>query len=214
MDAIEKILNELTDRYSALLESSFEILKTFQVIQKTFENNGTLLICGNGGSACDADHIAGELMKGFAKKRPLSDSLINEIIKIDPSRASLLAMKLQCGLPAIPLTSHAAVISAVANDNDAKLIFAQQVLALGKKGDVLLGISTSGNAENVICAMVTAKAMGMTTVGLTGPTGGAMKPFCDVLIHVPGETTSSIQELHLPVYHAICKMLEEAFYEV
>ena len=171
------------------------------------------MIAGNGGRAADSDHIVGELMKGFVKRRPLSEELKQALAAADPIRGKELAEKLQGALPAIALTNHAALSSAFANDVDGVLSYAQQVNGYGRAGDVFLGISTSGNAENVMYAAVTARAKGMRVIALTGKTGGKLGAFADISIIVPEQETYKIQELHLPIYHALCLMLEERFYE-
>ena len=159
-----------------------------------------------------SDHIVGELMKGFEHKRPVKDELNRALLATDGERGEYLARKLQQGLPAISLTAHNALITAVANDTDANLIFAQQIVGYGNVGDVLIAISSSGNSQNVIDALVTAKAMGLVVIGLTGETGGKMKSFCDILINVPAERTAFVQELHLPIYHSLCLMVENHFF--
>ena len=168
---------------------------------------------GNGGSAADAEHIVGELMKGFVKRRPVTEEMKEALEKADPVRGKELSEKLQGGLPAIALVDHAALSTAFANDVDGMLSYAQQVNGYGKPGDVFLGISTSGNAENVMYAAVTAKAKGMKVVGLTGKDGGKLAGIADAAVIVPEMETYKIQELHLPVYHALCLMLEHRFYE-
>ena len=170
------------------------------------------MVCGNGGSSSDSDHIVGELMKGFEQKRPIGESIKNRLIGLAAERGRYLSEKLQQGLPAISLAAHHALMTAVANDTDAVLVFAQQVIGYGKPGDVLIGISSSGNSQNVIDAMITAKATGMVVIALTGETGGKMKSFCDVLINVQGNRTAFVQELHLPVYHTLCQMVEHSFF--
>jgi D-sedoheptulose 7-phosphate isomerase len=207
------LIEELTGRYPVLTAVANEIDKAASCLIKCYNEGHKLLICGNGGSSSDSEHIAGELMKGFEKRRPLDDTMKNRLTSISGDRGPYLSAKLQQALPAISLVSHAALMTAVANDNDADLIFAQQVVGYGVKGDVLLGISTSGNAQNVMDAIITAKAKGMTIIGLTGETGGKIKPFCDILINVPGTRTSYIQELHLPVYHTLCLIVENHFFE-
>ena len=191
------MIQELVKRYPVLDAVKDQIEEAYKILETCYENGGKLLIAGNGGSAADSDHIVGELMKGFVKRRPVSAEL---------------AKKLQGGLPAIALTNHAALSSAFANDVDGMLSYAQQVNGYGKAGDVFLGISTSGNAENVMYAAVTAKAKGMKVIGLTGKTGGKLAKIADVAIIVPEQETYKIQELHLPIYHALCLMLEDRFY--
>lgn len=208
------MLNELVMRYPVLGIVRDDVNKAYSLLEACYENGGKLLIAGNGGSAADAEHIVGELMKGFVKRRPLPKELKRALIDTDPIRGSELSEKLQQGLPAIALTNHAALSSAFANDVDGMLSYAQQVNGYGKEGDVFLGISTSGNSENVIYAAVTAKAKGMKVIGLTGRDGGKLAKLADVAIVVPEQETYKIQELHLPIYHALCLMLEDHFYEM
>ena len=176
--------------------------RAVEIMIEAYKKGGKLLVCGNGGSASDSAHIVGELVKGFLKKRPL------------PAEwdAAMDHLPLQMGLPAIDLTAQGAVIAAVVNDLGGELMYAQQVNALGKPGDVFLGISTSGNAKNVQYAAITAKAKGMKVIGLTGKTGGAMDKIADVNMIIPCNETYQIQELHLPVYHCLCLMLETYFF--
>lgn len=205
-------VNQLVDKYPQLSVCVPEISKTIEVMMHCFSAGGKLLVCGNGGSAADSEHIVGELMKGYLLKRPLPENIRKQLTTVDPQKGQILAEQLQGALPAISLVSQVSLLSAFANDVSAELSYAQQVYGYGRIGDVLLGISTSGNAQNVIYAMQTAKALGMHTVGLSGFEGGAMKQFCDVMIRVPGKSTPEIQEYHLPVYHTICAALEDAFF--
>lgn len=207
------MLNELIERYPALSEIKDDIAKATEEIIACYENGGKVLLCGNGGSCADCDHIAGELMKGFLKKRPLSVPKKEELTNNEPSLDDEFLSKLQCGLPAVSLPSMTAPNSAFANDVDPDLIYAQGVLALGKAGDVLIGISTSGNSKNVCAAAKIAKATDCKVIGLTGCKGGELKEYADVCICVPESETFKIQELHLPVYHCICAMVEEYFFE-
>lgn len=207
-----KYLEELMERIPVLKQTEQELRAFYQILRASYENGGKLLIAGNGGSCADADHIVGELMKGFVKKRPISDETGAKLKSIDPERGKRMADCLQQGLPAMALTGHPALSTAFSNDVDAGMVYAQQVLGFGKQGDVLLGITTSGNSENIICAAVAAKAKGMKVLGLTGRDGGKLKGLCDVAVIVPEEETYRIQELHLPVYHTICLMLEEYFF--
>lgn len=207
-----KYLEELMERYPALTGARAEILKAYEVLEACYENGGKLLIAGNGGSCADAEHIVGELMKGFVKRREISGEFAEKLMEADPKRGQELAQKLQGGLPAIALTGHPGLSTAFLNDVDGDLIFAQQTYGYGKKGDVLLGISTSGNSKNVMYAMAAAKALGMKTIGLTGKDGGQLKTAAGVTIVVPETETFKIQELHLPIYHALCLMLEERFF--
>jgi D-sedoheptulose 7-phosphate isomerase len=202
------ILDELLNRYINLRFLEESVLKAVEAIVKTFRSGGKVLVCGNGGSCSDADHIVGELMKSFEGHRPLEISLQEKLMELSPEHGKMLADKLQQGLPAISLTVHSALITAIANDIGGELIFAQQVTGLGNQDDVLIGLSTSGNSQNVINAMIVAKAKGITTIGMTGETGGKMRDWCDILLNVPERRTAYVQELHLPVYHTICMMIE------
>lgn len=205
-------LKELVERYPQLLPVKNEIGKAAECLIKCFQEGRKLLVCGNGGSCSDSDHIAGEFMKSFEQKRPLAEKLKKELFSVDRERGKYLSEKLQKGFPAISLTAHSALITAIANDTDADLVFAQQVVGYGIPGDVLIGITTSGNSQNVVDAAITAKAKGMVVIGLTGETGGKIKACCDILINVPGRSTAFVQELHLPVYHALCLIVENAFF--
>ena len=207
------MLDELIKRYPILERVREDIEAVYGILERCYENGGKLLIAGNGGSAADAEHIVGELMKGFVKRRPVTEEMKEALEKADPVRGKELSEKLQGGLPAIALVDHAALSTAFANDEDGMLSYAQQVNGYGKPGDVFLGISTSGNAENVMYAAVTAKAKGMQVVGLTGKDGGKLAGIADAAVIVPEMETYKIQELHLPVYHALCLMLEHRFYE-
>ena len=207
------MLDELIKRYPILERVREDIEAVYGILERCYENGGKLLIAGNGGSAADAEHIVGELMKGFVERRPVTEEMKEALEKADPVRGKELSEKLQGGLPAIALVDHAALSTAFANDVDGMLSYAQQVNGYGKPGDVFLGISTSGNAENVMYAAVTAKAKGMQVVGLTGKDGGKLAGIADAAVIVPEMETYKIQELHLPVYHALCLMLEHRFYE-
>ena len=207
------MLDELIKRYPILERVREDIEAVYGILERCYENGGKLLIAGNGGSAADAEHIVGELMKGFVKRRPVTEEMKEALEKADPVRGKELSEKLQGGLPAIALVDHAALSTAFANDVDGMLSYAQQVNGYGKPGDVFLGISTSGNAENVMYAAVTAKAKGMQVVGLTGKDGGKLAGIADAAVIVPEMETYKIQELHLPVYHVLCLMLEHRFYE-
>lgn len=205
-------LDELVSRYPQLDSVKEEIGQTVTALIKCYENGGKVLICGNGGSCSDSDHIVGELMKGFENKRRISGNLKKNLLESAGERGAYLAEKLQHALPAISLTAHTALITAVANDTDADLIFAQQVVGYGNPGDVIIGISSSGNSQNVVDALITARAKEMVVIGLTGETGGKMKDHCEILINVPGRRTAFVQELHLPVYHVLCLMVENHFF--
>lgn len=205
-------LEELLTRYPVLTSVKDDIKEAYEILENCYKNGGKLLIAGNGGSCADAEHIVGELMKGFVKPRAVSVEFAEKLTGADPVRGKELADKLQGGLPAIALTGHPGLSTAYLNDVDGNLIYAQQTYGYGKEGDVLLGISTSGNSKNIMYAMTAAKAMGMKTIGLTGRDGGELKETADVSIVVPEKETFKIQELHLPVYHALCLMLEERFF--
>jgi D-sedoheptulose 7-phosphate isomerase len=208
----DQILLEMLNRYSQLAPLKEPIAKAAETLIKTFVNGGKVLVCGNGGSCSDADHIVGELMKSFEGRRPLSKPLQEKLKQLSPETGAMLAEKLQQGLPAISLTVHSALITAIANDISGEVIYAQQVVGFGNTGDVLIGISTSGNSQNVIDAMIVAKAKGLTTIGMTGETGGKMKEWSDILLNVPERRTAYVQELHLPVYHALCMMVEKEIF--
>ncbi len=208
----ETILTDLLNRYSELQPLKEQIVAATEIMIDIYKNGGKVLVCGNGGSCSDADHIVGELMKSFEGRRPLSKELQEKLINLSPETGKMLAKKLQQGLPAISLTVHQSLITAIANDISGEVIYAQQVVGWGNKGDVLIGLSTSGNSQNVIDAMIVARAKGLKTIGMTGETGGKMREWSDVLINVPECRTAYVQELHLPVYHAICMMVEIEFF--
>ncbi len=207
-----KHLEELVQRYPVLSGCREDIQKAYELLLDTYQRKGTLLVCGNGGSGADSEHIVGELMKEFAIRRPLPEKEQETLKAISPEHGEMLGKNLQGALPAIPLTGSIALSTAFANDAVPELVFAQQVYGYGTPESSLIGISTSGNSKNVIYALETARLKGMHTIGLTGASGGKMKSLCDVCICVPSDCTPDIQELHLPVYHALCKMLEEAFF--
>jgi D-sedoheptulose 7-phosphate isomerase len=188
------------------IEAAFELLRV------SFSQGGKLLLCGNGGSAADCEHVVGELMKGFMSKRPLPSSVRDHFEHEFPGEGALLAERLQGALPAISLVSHTAFLSAYANDVAPEMIYAQQVYGYGRPGDVLIGFSTSGNSVNVLRALQVAKAQGLKTIGFTGISGGKIKSLCDAAICVPSNRTPDVQERHLPIYHTLCIMLEEVFF--
>ena len=208
----DQILQEMLNRYSQLSHLEKPIKMAAETIIETYKNVGKVLVCGNGGSCSDADHIVGELMKSFEVNRPLAKPLQDKLTELSHETGKMLAEKLQQGLPAISLTVHQSLITAIANDIGGEVIYAQQVVGWGNPGDVLIGLSTSGNSQNVIDAMIVAKAKGLTTIGITGETGGKMKEWSDILINVPERRTAYVQELHLPVYHAICMMVEKEIF--
>lgn len=205
-------LERLTARYPALAGCRGAILRAYETLRDCYMQGGKLLLAGNGGSCADCAHIAGELLKGFHLKRPLPKDMLYKLHEALDGDLPGAAALLQQGLPAIDLTAHTALMTAVANDMDASLAMAQQVLAYGKKGDVVLGISTSGNAKNVVAALLTGKALGLRTLALTGGDGGRLAEICELAIIAPASKTDEAQELHLPVYHALCAMLEARFF--
>lgn len=212
MSDVKAIFEELFQRYPALEVCRNEIWKAYEIIKASYENGGKLLIAGNGGSAADSEHIVGELMKGFVKPRKLSDEFVSKLKNVDEHMGEELGEKLQGALPAIALVDHVALSTAYLNDVDPLLGFAQQINGYGDEDDVFLAISTSGNSKNILYACTIAKAKGMKVVGLTGKDGGKLKDMSDVVIIVPESETFKIQELHLPVYHCLCLMLEEVFF--
>lgn len=207
------MLNELIKRYPALENIREDIQKATQEIIGCYEKGGKVLLCGNGGSAADCEHISGELMKGFLKKRPLSDEKKAEMQKRMPDADGELLSELQCGLPAISLPSMMSLNSAYCNDAEPELIYAQSVMALAKQNDILIALSTSGNSKNVCAAVKVAKALGIKAIGLTGREGGKLKEYADICICAPEDETFKVQELHMPVYHCICALVESHFYD-
>jgi len=205
-------LSRLTERYPALAPCAIDIAAAFDVLENLFSSGNKLLICGNGGSAADSEHMVGELMKGFMKPRKIPAADAAKVEKSGGADGAAVSARLQGALPAIALTSQVSLNTAVSNDTHAEMIFAQQVYGLGRKGDAVLGISTSGNARNVINAFIVARALEMKTIALTGRSGGRLPPFADIVIRVPADSVLEIQELHLPVYHALCVELEDRFF--
>lgn len=200
-----KHVNLLIERYPNLKCVKDDVVKAINVIVDSYNAGGKVLLCGNGGSASDCEHISGEFLKGFLSKRPIADGEYETI-------SGVAREKLQKGIPSIPLTSLTALVSAFSNDVDAEWTYAQMVFALGKKGDVFIGLSTSGNAKNVRFGAETAKALGMTTISLTGEKENPLSSTSDVAIRVPETETFKVQELHLPVYHAICAEVENILF--
>lgn len=206
------MLNKLLNRYPQLAKCQDELKKATAAMIDCYKNGGKILLCGNGGSCADCDHIVGELMKGFLKKRPLSTEKKAQMKNLSPLLDEETLSKLQRGLPAISLPSLTALNSAFCNDVDPELIYAQSVMAMGKTGDVLIAMSTSGNAKNVFAAAKVAKGLGLTVIGLTGKGGGNLSEISDICIRVPETETFKVQELHLPVYHYLCAATEEEFF--
>jgi D-sedoheptulose 7-phosphate isomerase len=205
-------LNQLIERYPQLIVCREEIIAAYEILEYAYIHGRKLLVSGNGGSASDSEHIVGELMKEFRLKRKVYANQAESLRQIDMEMGKVLAENLQGALPAICLTGHSALSTAFMNDSNADLIFAQQVNGYGKPGDVYLGISTSGNSKNVLYAAITAKSKGLKVIGLTGEKVNKLMTFADVCIRVPESETYKIQELHLPVYHCLCLMLEEKFF--
>lgn len=209
---MEEQLNLLVERYPKLAVCKEDIKKAYELLETAYRNGRKLLVCGNGGSASDSEHIVGELMKEFKLKRKVYGDQATALKEIDSELGQVLADNLQGALPAICLTGHSSLTTAFMNDANADLVFAQQVNGYGKVGDVFWGISTSGNSRNVLFAAVNAKAKGLKVIGLTGAKENKLMKYSDVCIRVPETETYKIQELHLPVYHSLCLMLEEQFF--
>ena len=206
------LLQVLHERYPDLDPCLNSVERAFRLLESSFSQGGKLLICGNGGSAADSEHIVGELMKGFELKRPIPEEVKRELTRAFPEEGSRLAEHLQSALPALSLVSQSALLTAVANDVAADMVYAQQVYGYGTQGDVLLAISTSGNSPSILNALRVARVRGLSTLGLTGKSGGQMQNLCDVAIRVPSAATLEIQERHLPIYHTLCLMLEQTFF--
>lgn len=211
-ETVKKELDELIERYPQLEVCKKDIEDAYLLLEETYDNDHKLLIAGNGGSAADSEHIAGELMKRFKVGRPITKEFADKMIAIDHERGERLVKNLERPLRAVPLTSHIAITTAYMNDADATGVFAQQMLGFGDEGDVFLAISTSGNSENIISACVVAKALGIKIIGLTGEKESKLSEISDICIKVPETETFKIQELHLPVYHALCLMLESNYF--
>lgn len=207
------MLKTLIERYPVLKDSKADIKAAAEKIIACYEKGGKLILCGNGGSSSDCDHIVGELMKGFLKMRPLSEEKKSQMLKNCPLLDDETLSKLQGALPAISLPNISGLNSAFCNDVDPELIYAQSLMSLGNKGDILLALSTSGNSKNVFAAAKVAKGLGLTVIGLTGKTGGKLKDISDICICAPETETFKIQELHLPIYHFLCAETEAHFFE-
>lgn len=209
---IQKHIDLLVQRYPVLDICKEDIEKAYRILEECYTHDGKLLIAGNGGSAADSEHIAGELMKRFKTPRPVPADFAKKLQEVDSVRGPELAKNLERGLMAIPLVAHEALTTAYINDVDGLGVFAQQLYGFGRPGDVFLGISTSGNSKNIMSATVVARALGLKVIGLTGEIGGELASVADVAIRVPETETFMIQELHLPVYHCLCLMLEGRFF--
>lgn len=213
MQTMENILQELFDRYPPLKTCEADIQQAFEQLCTCYHSGGQLLIAGNGGSASDSLHIVGELMKSFRFHRSVGSAEKNKLIELFGDEGRRLGSLLEGALPAISLPVESALVTAYSNDSTADTVFAQEVYGYGHSGDVLLAISTSGNSQNILLACMAARLKGMQVLGLTGQNGGRMVEYCDVTIRVPADKTFAIQEYHLPVYHALCAMLEAVFFE-
>lgn len=208
----EEYLSSMCSRYPSLSCVRDQVRQAVEAICSSVKAGGKVLLCGNGGSAADCQHIVGELMKGFLLKREMPQGDVEKIKAAGIEDWETLSRSLQRGIPAISLAEHSSISTAVLNDNDPYATFAQQLYALGKEGDVLVAISTSGNARNVACALKVARAFGISSVGLTGSRPSKMDGLCDIIIKVPEAETFKVQELHLPAYHTICMMVEEELF--
>lgn len=209
---LQRHIDLLIERYPILCNIKKEIIDAYLIMEESYLIDGKLLIAGNGGSAADSEHIAGELMKRFKIPRPVSADFAAKLKSIDPIRGENLARNLECTLMTIPLVAHEALTTAYINDVDSLGVFAQQLFGFGRCGDVFLGISTSGNSKNILSATVVARALGIKIIGLTGGDGGELAKVSDVCVKVPEIETYIIQEYHLPIYHCWCLMLEERFF--
>ncbi len=209
---LTKHIDLLVERYPSLETVKDDIIAAYLLMEECYENGGKLLVAGNGGSAADAEHIVGELMKGFKMPRKVETAFAEKLVAENRELGSVLAENLQGALPAIALDGHPALGTAYMNDCEPLLCFAQQVNGYGKAGDVFLGISTSGNSKNVLFAATTARAKGLKVIGLTGAKDSKLNDMSDVCIKAPQTETYMIQELHLPIYHCLCLMLEDRFF--
>lgn len=209
---LKKHIDFLISRYPMLDNIKQDIIDAYLIIEECYEHDGKLLIAGNGGSAADSEHIAGELMKKFNTPRPVTADFAQKLKEVDLEKGARLARNLERGLMAIPLVAHEALTTAYINDVNSLDVFAQQLYGFGRTGDIFLAISTSGNSKNIINATVVARALGIKVIGLTGAYGGQLASVSTVVIKVPETETYMIQELHLPIYHCLCLMLEEHFF--
>lgn len=212
-DTTLKIVDELGERYPMLANTKDDVKKIIEMLETSYSNGGKLLLCGNGGSAADCNHIVGVLMKSFKKKRPIDAALKRKLKQIDEAAGAYLSNTLQLGLPAISLAAHTGYMTAFSNDSSAMAVFANQVLSYGNKGDVFWALSTSGNSKNVIMAAMVAHAKGLKVVGMTGQEKCELEDYCDICIHVPAVEKYQVQEYHLPIYNAICLGIENEFFD-
>lgn len=209
---VQKQIDLLIERYPVLAQAKGAVEQAYAIMKESYQRGGKLLVAGNGGSAADAEHIVGELMKSFVLERPMSEEFSARLCAVDAEMGEVLAKNLQGAMPAIALDGEIALSTAYMNDCEPLLCFAQQVNGYGREGDVFLGISTSGNSKNVLYAATVAKAKGMKVIGLTGKKDSQLSRLADVCIQAPETETFKIQELHLPIYHTLCLMLEEYFF--
>lgn len=210
-ETTKKIYEELFERYPSLSGIKENVLKAFEAIKLTYEQGGSLYCAGNGGSSSDCEHIVGELLKSFKKRRAVDEKTANNLSSYGEDGEYILS-KLEGSLPATSLISQTGILTAFANDKSWDTAIAQQLYGLGKQGDCLVVLSTSGNSKNCVYAVLVAKSKGIKTIAFTGVAGGKLKDICDVAICVPEMETYKVQELHLPVYHCLCAMLEEEFF--
>lgn len=205
-------ISKLFTEFPKLKSIEDKIIDCYEILKGTFQDKNTLFVCGNGGSASDAEHMVGELMKSFLIPRPINDEFSNKLSSLYNEEGNELSSKLQGGLRTISLNSHPSLLTAYGNDVDFEMVFAQQLYVLGNKGDAVIGFTTSGNSKNIIKVFKIAKAKGITTIAFTGEDSGECGKIVDCVISVPEKKTYRAQEYHLPVYHALCAMLEEYFY--
>ena len=211
-EQVQKEFDILLANYPQLSECAGDIWAAYELMEKACRTGGLIMTCGNGGSAADAEHIVGELMKGFKLKRPVTGEQKDALLSAFPDDGAYLAGNLQRGIPAISLVSQTAISSAFINDVAPDMVFAQQVFAYGNAGDALIGMTTSGNSQNVVNVCKVARTFGIGTIGMTGENGGKLLELCDVTIRVPACETFRVQEYHLPIYHTLCAMLEMEFF--
>ncbi|MDQ3855024.1 MAG: SIS domain-containing protein [Chloroflexota bacterium] len=209
---LHRSIGQMLERHPDLEPCAGDLQAAYELLRQTYATGGKVLICGNGGSAADAEHLVGELMKGMLSSRPIPESHATALRHVSPEDGDYLSQRLQGALPTISLVSQSALLTAYSNDVDPALIFAQQVYGYGRQGDAVVGISTSGNSPNVIHALQVGRALGVATVGVTGQSGGRMLAHSDVCVRVPCADTTVIQEKQLPIYHALCIALEETFF--
>ena len=211
-EKLEKHIDLLIERYPKIELVKSDIIGAYFLLEDSYKKDGKLLIAGNGGSAADAEHIAGELMKRFKIPRPITIEMAEKLKAVDSQMGFELSRNLERSLTAIPLVAHEALTTAYINDVDGLGVFAQQLFGYGRAGDVFMGISTSGNSKNILYATVVARALDIKIIGLTGAEGGELAKVSDVAIKVPETETFMIQEMHLPIYHCLCMMLEDSFF--